>query len=376
MQYVLVKRKIDGPSVPELGMPTAVTFDSVRVPLVRPSTGPNALAAYQLERVSAAGGPWVVIAYGADIFGNPPAQYVDGGRQANTQYYYRCRAIDVAGRVSAYCAVVVVTTPSGAASEVPAFNTTTPNKVVNPALTPNGTTVFRTIQAAVDTITLNDVIGVAPGTYNETVLVTRSGTAAAPVYIQALDPNNKPVIDGQMTLPVGWNESGFKAGSSNLVSIAASHIVWDSIDVVNSRIQGMNVGPANNNGYFLQQWEIGTWFENVKVLRSRIEKCNNRGFQPLNTDGMTFGGGLIRRRVRGRHDPRDLPGQRRVVELDDGERQGLDGSVPGLRQERADPRVHDRAGAGRGHPRRPAHQLRRRRVRAVREPDGAQLPGV
>lgn len=298
MQYVLVKRKIDGPSVPELGMPTAVTFDSVRVPLVRPSTGPNALAAYQLERVSAAGGPWVVIAYGADIFGNPPAQYVDGGRQANTQYYYRCRAIDVAGRVSAYCAVVVVTTPSGAASEVPAFNTTTPNKVVNPALTPNGTTVFRTIQAAVDTITLNDVIGVAPGTYNETVLVTRSGTAAAPVYIQALDPNNKPVIDGQMTLPVGWNESGFKAGSSNLVSIAASHIVWDSIDVVNSRIQGMNVGPANNNGYFLQQWEIGTWFENVKVLRSRIEKCNNRGIQTLNTDGVVFGGGTIRETCR------------------------------------------------------------------------------
>jgi hypothetical protein len=110
VQYVLVKRKVDGPSIPELGQPVALTFDSVRVPLNRPSTGPNPVAAYQLER-STDGSTWAVIATGASIFGNPPAQYVDGGRAAATTYYYRARTTDTAGRVSAYCATVSVTTP-------------------------------------------------------------------------------------------------------------------------------------------------------------------------------------------------------------------------------------------------------------------------
>ena len=184
-----------------------------------------------------------------------------------------------------------------AASELPAFNTATPNKIVNPAVAPNGTTVFSTIQAAVNTANAGDVIAVAPGTYYETVLVDRSGTLVSPIYIQALDPNNRPVIDGQMVRPSGAMSNG---AEGRLVSISASHIVWDSIDIVNSANQGMTVGPSSyNNGYFLQSYEIGTWYSNVKVLRTRIEKCNNRGFQTLNTDGMTFGGGLIRETCRG-----------------------------------------------------------------------------
>jgi hypothetical protein len=113
VQYVLVKRKVDGPSIPELGTPVALTFDSVRVPLNRPSTGPNLVSAYELER-STDGSAWTVIATGASIFGNPPAQYVDGGRLASTTYHYRARTTDTGGRVSAYCATVSVTTPAGA----------------------------------------------------------------------------------------------------------------------------------------------------------------------------------------------------------------------------------------------------------------------
>lgn len=187
-----------------------------------------------------------------------------------------------------------------AASELPAFNTATPNKVVNPALAPNGTTVFSTIQAAVNTANAGDVIAVAPGTYLETVLVDRDGTSGSPIYIQALDPNNRPVIDGQMVRPVGWTASGGVTGSSFLVAIAASHIVWDSIDLVNSRDQGMQVGPADNNGYFLAN--IATWFSNVKVYRSRIEKVNNNGWKCLNTDGVTLGGCTVRETCRGSDD--------------------------------------------------------------------------
>jgi hypothetical protein len=113
VQYILVKRKVDGPSIPELGQPVALTFDSVRVPLNRPSTGPNPVSAYQLER-STDGSTWAVIATGASIFGNPAAQFVDGGRLASTTYYYRARTTDTGGRVSAYCATVSVTTPQSA----------------------------------------------------------------------------------------------------------------------------------------------------------------------------------------------------------------------------------------------------------------------
>lgn len=107
--FVLIKRKLEGPSIPELGQPTSVTFDSVTVPVARPSTGPAALASYELQR-SLDGTAWSTIATGPSIFGNPAAQYVDGGRTALTTYHYRARATDVAGRVSDFCAPVSVTT--------------------------------------------------------------------------------------------------------------------------------------------------------------------------------------------------------------------------------------------------------------------------
>lgn len=114
--FVLIKRKLEGPSVPELGQPTSATFDSVTVPLNRASTGPAALGSYELQR-SLDGTTWTTIATGPGIFGNPPRQYVDGGRTALTTYYYRARATDVAGRVSDFCAAVSVRTASQAGTE-------------------------------------------------------------------------------------------------------------------------------------------------------------------------------------------------------------------------------------------------------------------
>ena len=107
---ILIKRRVDGPSVPELGTPTSATFDSITVPLNRASTGPNAISAYTIERATSAAGPWTVAATGLGIFGNPPTQYVDGGRTAVTTYYYRAKAVDSVGRDSGYCATVSVTT--------------------------------------------------------------------------------------------------------------------------------------------------------------------------------------------------------------------------------------------------------------------------
>lgn len=114
---IIVKRRTDGPSVPELGTPTSVTFDSVTVPLTRPSTGPAAISSYEIDR-STNGTTWTTVASGALVFGNPPAQYVDGGRIASTTYYYRARATDTSGRVSAYSSTVSATTSSNAAATI------------------------------------------------------------------------------------------------------------------------------------------------------------------------------------------------------------------------------------------------------------------
>jgi hypothetical protein len=107
---IIVKRRVDGPSAPELGTPVPTSFSSITVPLSRPSTGPAAIASYSIERATAAGGPFTVVASGPAVFGNPPTQYVDGGLIAGGTYYYRARATDTSGRVSAYSAVVSGTT--------------------------------------------------------------------------------------------------------------------------------------------------------------------------------------------------------------------------------------------------------------------------
>jgi len=106
---IIIKRRVDGPSTPELGQPTSVTFSSVTVPLNRPSTGPAPISSYTIQR-SLNGTTWTTAATGALIFGNPPVAFVDGGRLALTTYYYRALAEDTGGRVSDYCATVSVTT--------------------------------------------------------------------------------------------------------------------------------------------------------------------------------------------------------------------------------------------------------------------------
>lgn len=124
---IIVKRRTDGPSVPELGTPTSPAFDSVVLPLTRPSTGPAAIASYEIDR-SLNGTTWTTVASGPLIFGNPPTQYVDGGRLPLTTYYYRARATDTSGRISAYSSTVSVTTvaqPGGTMTWNPGYGVRT-----------------------------------------------------------------------------------------------------------------------------------------------------------------------------------------------------------------------------------------------------------
>jgi hypothetical protein len=175
-----------------------------------------------------------------------------------------------------------------AASTLPARSTAVATKIVNPALSPSGS-IFPTLKAAFATANPGDVIDVAPGDYSEEeIILSRGGTLAQPVMVRAADPANKPRIRGLGTLPRGWNETGGVAGSSALVTIAASHVVWDGIDIEGSRVHGMIVGPANNNGSFIAN--NAQWFSNVKVLRTRITGCDGDCFKAMQTDGVMFNG--------------------------------------------------------------------------------------
>jgi hypothetical protein len=269
------------------------TTSTVTVSISATPTNNTSIQSYTIQR-SADALNWTTL-----ISTYSASTYFDVGLTPSTTYYYRVKFLQSDGVESNYSSVQSIATQSPAVqgSEVPDFNTATPTKYVSKSGSVNGQFAYTTIQAAVNAAVPGDIIAVAPDTYNETVLVTTSGTQSQPIYIQALNPNNRPIIDGQMILPIGWNESNFQTGSTHMVAIAASHIVWDSIDIINSRIQGMNVGPADNNGYFLQN--VNTWFSNVRVYRTRIEKCNNRGFQTINTDGVTLGGCTVRETCRG-----------------------------------------------------------------------------
>ena len=338
--HVLIKRKLEGPSIPELGQPTSATFDSVTVPVARPSTGPAALASYELQR-SLDGTTWSTIATGPTIFGNPAAQYVDGGRTALTTYHYRARATDVAGRVSDFCAPVSGETLAGPNSgvvnvspRITGTNAVTVNVTVNP---PAGTTViayavrrstdgaswstlsstptnwfddllapypfptaaatrtvnrnlpatgtnYHSISAAVAAITsgIGEVIAVSSGIYNETVRVAKDNFT-----IRAADRNNPPIIDGAGLTGHAWD--GSTMGIVSMVALQGSDIWWDSIHVRNSPAHLMMIGECRNNGFFTGP--LDTRYRNIRILRSEFyDSGGSQGFVAQNVVDAVFAG--------------------------------------------------------------------------------------
>jgi len=281
---IIIKRRVDGPSTPELGQPTSVTFSSVTVPLNRPSTGPAPISSYTIQR-SLNGTTWTTAATGALIFGNPPVAFVDGGRLALTTYFYRALAEDTGGRVSDYCATVSVTTREGAGtSELPAFNTQTPTIRVSASGTLGGLSAFTTLQAAFNVANPGDVIAIGPGTYAQRAVMTRSGTAASPIYVRPWDYNSRPTFDGQYSSSVvpGWN-APFDAGRTQLLSVMANHVTVDGLNFIRSPQGGILVGDAANNGNFT--FAISTFYSGNKIIRCSVIGSET-AFRTINVDGL------------------------------------------------------------------------------------------
>lgn len=216
------------------------------------------------------------------VTNSPVASYVDTGLVGTP--VYRVAARDNAGNTSAFGAPAT----TAAATSLPPFPTAPATRTVNRSVAVGGTN-YHTITAAISAAVsgANEVITVAPGTYVETLLITK-----ASLTIRAADPLNRPLIDGQNTLPIGWAASGNAPGSASLCSIAANNVWIDSIDFFNSRENALTLGPANNNANFLV--DLNEWYSNITVLRCNITRTRGVAIRTMNVDGSYIGGNFIR----------------------------------------------------------------------------------
>ena len=176
----------------------------------------------------------------------------------------------------------------------------------------NGQSAATSIQAGIDTLVPGAVLCVAPGSYHETVTIKTDGTAAQPITIRALDPANKPVIDGQYELPAGEPTNAFRPyyGNTNcsefwedpkanegpapkqacwkweyMVRIAKSHIVWDGIDV--TRARGLGVLLGNYDG-------PASAVQSVQFRNSELSHIRNEGVYIAGIKGAIFRGNIVR----------------------------------------------------------------------------------
>lgn len=100
---IIVKRQITKPEAPALGTVYALSTTSLGIPLDRPATGQTQIEEYVLERRVYGGATFTEVARGIGIFGATNV-YTDTGLAADTQYEYRCKAVDTTARESEWSA--------------------------------------------------------------------------------------------------------------------------------------------------------------------------------------------------------------------------------------------------------------------------------
>jgi hypothetical protein len=188
-----------------------------------------------------------------------------------------------------------------------------------------------------------DTLCVGPGNYNEQINVRVSGTASAPINIRAFDPTNHPIVDGAYSIPGGksffstytYNDSSRTAhttqcyeysantygqpvnpnanlgpfplvacqapnslpnGTPNnnvLVTIQASYVVWNGIDVTRSRGKGVLLGNGSGFGDYIVGGASGTWYDHIDFVNSSVSHIRGGGVMILNASDLNFLGNSI-----------------------------------------------------------------------------------
>lgn len=140
---------------------------------------------------------------------------------------------------------------------------------------------LKSIQSAIDRAQAGDTIYVRGGTYNEALLITKSGTVQKPIRLHAF-PGELPIIDGRYNLPTGTN-----AGCSNvapkhcfvyqpLVSIRGSHWEFSGFQIIRSNGRGIGVSSPR-----------GTKTRNVLIDSCIVNGVRSAGVHVLNSSGVT-----------------------------------------------------------------------------------------
>lgn len=175
-----------------------------------------------------------------------------------------------------------------------------------------GKIASKTIQSGIDSLVPGDTLCVDSGVYNEVVNVSKSGIATKPITIRALDSSKKPVIDGQYKLPEGNATNRLKPFYSNtecyevwqdpkanlgpapkqacwtwgyLLKITASYIIWDGINLTQSRGHALLLGNYSGPASAVQS---------IQFLNSEISQIRSQGVYIGGATNVTFKGNVVR----------------------------------------------------------------------------------
>lgn len=172
-----------------------------------------------------------------------------------------------------------------AASEIPAQDTRAPTKYVSASGTLGGFGAYTTLQAAFNAALPGDIIAIGPGTYAERAVLTRSGTAASPIYIKPYDYNDRPTFDGQYSSSVvpGW-QSPYTAGMWCVIGVQAEYVTVDGLNIIRSPNGGIGVGQITNNGNFLSSSDTGVFLRGTRFIRCSVIGSET-AFRTINVDG-------------------------------------------------------------------------------------------
>jgi hypothetical protein len=123
---------------------------------------------------------------------------------------------------------------------------------------------WRTIQKAANTMVAGDTVEIRTGTYNERVLITRSGNATAGFITYTNYPGESPVIDGT-GIAISSGAGLINLGSASYIKIAGLKITNSDDAGIYAR-GGNHILVQNNSTQNTHSSGVGIWSsDNVLV---------------------------------------------------------------------------------------------------------------